>query len=71
MYTAPHAFARFVDCALVHYTFAMLTAQATDINVPLLDLKAQYATIRDEIEPVVHEVIESKYFIGGPKIDQL
>lgn len=55
----------------LHYTCAMLTAQATDINVPLLDLKAQYATIRDEIEPVVHEVIESQYFIGGPKIDQL
>jgi dTDP-4-amino-4,6-dideoxygalactose transaminase len=41
------------------------------IVVPLLDLKAQYATIRDEIEPVVREVIESQYFIGGPKVDQI
>ncbi|MCE9619438.1 MAG: DegT/DnrJ/EryC1/StrS family aminotransferase [Planctomycetes bacterium] len=41
------------------------------MNVPLLDLKAQYAAIRSEIEPVIHEVIESQYFIGGPKIDQL
>ena len=40
----------------------------TDITVPLLDLKAQYATIRDEIEPVVMEVIESQWFIGGPNI---
>ena len=41
---------------------------ATKITVPLLDLKAQYATIRDEIEPVVQEVIESQWFIGGPNV---
>ncbi len=38
------------------------------MKVPLLDLKAQYATIRDEIEPVVKEVFESQYFIMGPKV---
>ena len=37
-------------------------------RVPLLDLKAQYATIREEIEPVVSEVMESQYFILGPKV---
>jgi dTDP-4-amino-4,6-dideoxygalactose transaminase len=42
-----------------------------EVNVPLLDLKAQYATIRAEIEPVLKEVVESQYFIGGPKIDAL
>ena len=49
----------------------MTTATAAAVNVPLLDLKAQYATIRAEIEPVVKEVIESQYFIGGPKIAEL
>ena len=44
---------------------------ATDVTVPLLDLKAQYATIRDEIEPVVLEVLESQMFIGGPKVAAL
>ena len=44
---------------------------ATDVTVPLLDLKAQYATIREEIEPVVHEVLESQFFIGGPKVGAL
>jgi len=39
-------------------------------SVPLLDLKAQYAIIRDEIEPVVKEVIESQYFILGPKVKE-
>jgi len=47
------------------------TATAAAVNVPLLDLKAQYATIRSEIEPVVKDVIESQYFIGGPKIAEL
>jgi dTDP-4-amino-4,6-dideoxygalactose transaminase len=46
-------------------------ATAAAVNVPLLDLKAQYATIRSEIEPVIKEVIESQYFIGGPKIGEL
>lgn len=49
----------------------MSNATATEVTVPLLDLKAQYATIRAEIEPVVKEVIESQYFIGGPKIEEL
>ena len=40
------------------------------MNVPLLDLKAQYAQIREEIEPVVKEVIESQYFIMGPKVQE-
>ena len=35
-------------------------------SVPLLDLKAQYKNIKDEIEPVVKEVMKSQYFIGGP-----
>lgn len=47
------------------------SSHATEVAVPLLDLKAQYATIRDEVEPVVREVIESQYFIGGPKVEQL
>lgn len=40
-------------------------------SVPLLDLKAQYSTIRDQIEPVIKEVVESQYFILGPKVKEL
>jgi dTDP-4-amino-4,6-dideoxygalactose transaminase/acetyltransferase-like isoleucine patch superfamily enzyme len=40
-------------------------------SVPLLDLKAQYNTIKNKIEPVVREVIESQYFILGPKVNEL
>lgn len=38
------------------------------MKVPLLDLKAQYATLRDEIMPAVNEVFESQYFILGPNV---
>lgn len=47
-----------------------MTAQ-TKINVPLLDLKAQYQTIRAEVEPEVLRVIESQYFIMGPEVEAL
>lgn len=40
------------------------------MNVPLLDLKAQYNSIRDEIEPVLKEIIESQYFIMGPAVKE-
>jgi dTDP-4-amino-4,6-dideoxygalactose transaminase len=38
------------------------------MNVPLLDLKRQYATIRDEIMEVTSEVYESQHFILGPRV---
>ncbi len=41
------------------------------MQVPLLDLKAQYATIRDEVMAGVAEVLESQRCIGGPKVDEL
>ena len=40
------------------------------MNVPLLDLKAQYETIRDEINGAVAEVLESGHFILGLKVEQ-
>ncbi len=41
------------------------------MKVPLLDLKAQYATLRDEMMPAVEEVMESQYFINGPAVKEL
>ncbi len=40
-------------------------------NVPLLDLKAQYATIKDEIQTALERVIESQHFINGPEVEAL
>ena len=39
------------------------------MKVPLLDLKKQYDSIRDEIVPAALEVFESQYFIGGPNVE--
>lgn len=40
------------------------------MNIPLLDLKAQYATIKDEVSAAIQEVLESQHFILGPKVEQ-
>src|SRR6266852_5825339 len=40
------------------------------MQVPLLDLKAQYATIKAEVEAALAEVMESEHFILGPKVEQ-
>ncbi|HST23539.1 MAG TPA: DegT/DnrJ/EryC1/StrS family aminotransferase [Blastocatellia bacterium] len=39
--------------------------------VPLLDLKAQHATIRDEVREAIDRVVESQYFILGPEVEAL
>ena len=38
------------------------------MNVPFLDLKAQYKTIKDEVLPAINEVIENTAFAGGPYV---
>jgi len=40
------------------------------MNVPLLDLKAQYRGIKGEIDAAVAEVFESQYFILGPTVEK-
>lgn len=39
------------------------------VPVPLLDLKKQYATLRDEIRAATDELFESQGFILGPKVE--
>lgn len=39
--------------------------------VPLLDLKAQYATIRTEVQEAMDRVVESQHFILGPDVKAL
>ena len=40
------------------------------MNVPLLDLKAQYSAIKAEVDRAVAEVMESQHFILGPKVQE-
>jgi dTDP-4-amino-4,6-dideoxygalactose transaminase len=41
------------------------------VNVPLLDLVAQYRTIKDEVLPAMMKVIERQAFIMGEEVGQL
>src|SRR5262244_972377 len=40
-------------------------------KVPLLDLKAQYSTIRPEIREAIDLALESQHFILGPEVEGL
>jgi dTDP-4-amino-4,6-dideoxygalactose transaminase len=41
------------------------------LTVPAIDLKAQYQSIRDEVEPVLRRLLESQMFVLGPEVEQL
>lgn len=41
------------------------------MKVPLLDLKAQYESIKDEIDQAVAEVFVTQQFINGPQVGEL
>ena len=41
------------------------------MQVPMLDLKKQYASIKDEVLAAVAEVLETQICIGGPKVAEL
>lgn len=41
------------------------------MKVPLLDLKKQYKSIKEEILKVAEEIFESQYFILGPRVEAL
>ena len=45
--------------------------EAKPMQVPLLDLKAQYATIREEVQKVINEVCDAQQFVLGPMVKQL
>ncbi len=48
------------------------TSGATNhVRVPLLDLKAQYASIRKEVGSAIDGVLESQRFILGPEVEAL
>lgn len=40
------------------------------MNVPFIDLKAQYESIKDEIDDAVRQVIDSCAFAGGPFVEK-
>jgi dTDP-4-amino-4,6-dideoxygalactose transaminase len=49
----------------------MLDTESKTRPVPLLDLKAQYATLRQEIREAIDRVADSQHFILGPEVEAL
>jgi dTDP-4-amino-4,6-dideoxygalactose transaminase len=41
------------------------------MNVPLLDLKLQYQSLKQELDQALIRVAESQYFILGPEVDKM
>jgi dTDP-4-amino-4,6-dideoxygalactose transaminase len=48
-----------------------MTVPLKTIAVPALNLKAQYQSIKDEIEPAVLRLFESQMFVMGPEVEKL
>ena len=44
---------------------------SSDPKVPLLDLRAQYESLRPEIDAAIRRVVESQRFILGPEVEAL
>lgn len=41
------------------------------MQIPLLDLKAQYSTIREDVRAAIDEVCDAQWFILGPNVQKL
>ena len=52
-------------------TITTETTSSEVASVPLLDLRAQYESIREEIEAAIQGVLESQRFILGPEVEAL
>src|SRR5437867_4164876 len=42
----------------------------TELTVPFLDLKAQYALIKDQVHEAIKEVLDSGQFVGGQWVER-
>lgn len=42
----------------------------TEANIPLVDLKAQYRSLKKEIDAAISSVVENTAFIGGQRVSQ-
>jgi dTDP-4-amino-4,6-dideoxygalactose transaminase len=54
----------------IHYPLFTI-ARRIPVKVPLLDLRLQYASIRDEVLAALTRVCDSQHFIMGPEVEAL
>src|SRR6516162_9128791 len=60
-----------INESLQKATLNMLDAKKDIRSVPLLDLKAQYAPLREKIREAIDRVAEAQHFILGPEVEAL
>ena len=53
---------------LGHFAAGRTPRTSDTLTIPLVDLKAQYATIRDEVDGAIQRVLDSTAFILGPDV---
>src|SRR5712691_913045 len=57
--------------AIITQRVRQAASDASDLQFPFLDLKAEFASMREEIFEAVERVLESQQFILGPEVEAL
>ncbi len=47
-----------------------LSGRPVSVRVPFLDLKAQYASIREDIAETIQQVLDSAHYVGGERVEK-
>src|SRR6202050_1060323 len=58
-----------VEAAAVQYSFCSHRRCGTQMKVPFLDLKSEYAELRDEILPALDRICRESTFVQGPEVE--
>lgn len=51
-------------------TNASVLPQRPQMRVPFLDLKAQYASIREEVQNAMNQILDSAHYVGGEAVER-
>src|ERR1700675_2677096 len=60
-----------VRMVALHHSTCHDSGRETQLNVPFLDLRSQYLTIRDDVRAALDAVCESQHFILGQRVTAL
>ena len=53
-----------------YYGENVIPTISSEIQIPFLDLKSQYASIKEEILEAVHAVLESAHYVSGERVER-